>query len=91
MRGAKKKVADITVDELKTIPHEGVRANVADNVPLVRAWREYLGLTQVEVAKRARITQAALSQLESSEAKPRKSTLEKLARALGLKFEQLEG
>ena len=73
-----------------TIPHEVVRANVVNNISLLRAWREYLGLTQAEVAKRARITQAALSQLESSDAKPRKSTLEKLARALGLKVEQLE-
>lgn len=72
-----------------TLPHEVVRANVVNNVPLIRAWREYLGLTQADVAKRARITQAALSQLESSDAKPHKSTLEKLARALGLKVEQL--
>lgn len=74
-----------------TIPHEVVRANVVNNVPLLRAWREYLGLTQASVAKRAGITQAALSQLESSDAKPRKSTLEKLAQALDLKIEQLKG
>lgn len=74
-----------------TIPHEVVRENVVNNVPLLRAWREYLGLTQASVAKRAGITQAALSQLESSDAKPRKSTLEKLAHALGLKIEQLKG
>ena len=73
-----------------TIPHEVVRANVVNNVPLLRAWREYLGLTQASVAKRAGITQAALSQLESSDAKPRKSTLEKLAQALDLKVEQLK-
>lgn len=74
-----------------TIPHEVVRANVVNNIPLLRAWREYLGLTQANVAKRAGITQAALSQLESSSAKPRKATLEKLAHALGLKIEQLKG
>jgi len=74
-----------------TIPHEVVRANVINGVPLLRAWREHLGLTQDSIAKRAGITQAALSQLESSNAKPRKSTLEKLAQALGLKVEQLKG
>lgn len=74
-----------------TIPHEVVRENMVNNVPLLRAWREYLGLTQASVAKRAGITQAALSQLESSDAKPRQSTLEKLAHALGLKIEQLKG
>ena len=73
-----------------TIPHEVVRENVVNCVPLLRAWREYLGLTQASVAKRAGITQAALSQLESSDAKPRKSTLEKLARAMDLKIEQLK-
>jgi DNA-binding XRE family transcriptional regulator len=72
------------------IPHEVVGLHVQDGLPLVRAWREYLGLTQVEVAERAGITQAALSQMESGEVKLRKATREKLALALGLNSEQLK-
>ena len=56
---------------------------------LVRAWREYLGLTQKEVAKRMGITQAALSQMEAGEKRLRKATLEKLAAAMGIGVEQL--
>ncbi len=71
------------------VPHEVVGLHVQEGFPLVRAWREYLGLTQAEVAERAGISQAALSQMESGEAKLRKATREKLARALGLNSEQL--
>jgi hypothetical protein len=66
------------------VPHEVVGLHVQDGIPLVRAWREYLGLTQAEVAERAE-----LSQMESGEAKLRKATREKLAQAMGLNLEQL--
>lgn len=55
----------------------------------IRAWREYLGLTQKEVADKMGVSQAALSQMESGEKKLRKATLEKLAKAMGLSVEQL--
>ena len=71
------------------IPNEVVGRNLVDGVPLVRAWREYLGMTQAEVADRAGMTQAALSQIESGEHKARKATKVKLASALGLTAEQL--
>lgn len=69
------------------IPHDVVSATV-DGITPMKAWREYLGLTQAEVAGRLEITQAAFAQLENS-AKPRKSTLRRVATALGLAFEQL--
>lgn len=50
----------------------------------VRAWREYLGLTQEAVTMKAGITQAALSQIESGSHKIRKATREKLAQAMGI-------
>ena len=53
-----------------------------------RAWREYLGLTQDEVATKMGITQSALAQIEAS-SKPRKATRQKLALALGINVEQL--
>ncbi len=70
------------------IPHDVVSATVDGATPM-KAWREYLGLTQAEVAGRLAITQAAFAQLENS-ARPRKSTLRRVAAALGLAFEQLD-
>jgi DNA-binding XRE family transcriptional regulator len=55
----------------------------------MRAWREYLGLTQEVVASRIGITQAAYAQMENA-AKPRPATIKKVAAALGLTFEQLD-
>ena len=52
------------------------------------AWREHLGLTQVEVASRLGISQAAYAQMERSK-QPRRATLEKVAAALGLETDQL--
>ena len=72
------------------IPHEVVKMNVLDGIPMAKAWRIHLDLTQGEVAKRAGITQAALSQIEKPGAKPHKDTLRKLAKALGLVPEQME-
>lgn len=71
------------------IPHEVVGLVVKKGFTLVRAWREYLSLTQKEVAENMGITQAALSQMESGEKKLRKATLEKLAKAMGLSIEQV--
>lgn len=71
------------------VPHEVMRLTVVDGLTLRRAWREYLGLTQAEVARRMGITQPALSQLESPDARPRRETLKRLAGALGVTVEQL--
>ena len=72
------------------IPNEVAGAVIENDLTPFRAWREYLGLTQAEVAKRADMTQAALSQIESGEHKARKATREKLARAMGITAEQLK-
>ncbi len=72
------------------IPHEVVGLVVKKGMILVKAWRTYLGLTQAEVAKKASISQAALSQMEKGEKGLRTNTLEKLAAAMGLKVEQLQ-
>ncbi|MFM0645025.1 helix-turn-helix transcriptional regulator [Paraburkholderia bryophila] len=70
------------------IPHEVVSATVDGATP-ARAWREHLGLTQVEVAVRMGISQSAYAQQESSE-KLRKSSREKIATALGITADQLD-
>ena len=71
----------------RTIPHEVVSLMV-DGLSSARAWREYRGLTQAAVARRMRITQPALAQIEAS-GRPRKATREKLAKALGITVDQL--
>lgn len=77
-------------DEDVTIPHEVVGLVVKKGMNLVKAWRAYLGMTQTEVAKKAGISQAALSQMEKSGNKLRTATLEKLARVMDLSVEQLK-
>lgn len=62
---------------------------VRGGMNLVKAWRTYLGLTQAQVAKKAEMSQAALSQMEKGEKSLRTKTLEKLAAAMGLDVEQL--
>jgi len=53
-----------------------------------RAWREHKELTQVEVARRMGITQGAYAQLEAKKT-IRKSSREKIARALDIHESQL--
>ena len=69
-------------------PNEVVKANVRGE-SLIKAWREYLKLTQAELAAKAGMKQSALARLESSNASPRKATLSKLAEAMGISVEQL--
>lgn len=71
------------------IPQEVVEAHVLHDVPMVKAWREHLGLTQQEVCARAGLLQPALARMESGATRMRKATREKLAAAMGLTLEQL--
>jgi len=72
------------------VPNEVVERVIMDKVTPIRAWREHLGLTQSEVAAHMKISQAALAQIEAPEARPRKSTLRRVAQALGIQLEQLD-
>lgn len=74
----------------KLIPHEVVEAVIMDKATPIRAWREHLGLTQAEIAKRMGITQAAFAQIESAAAKPRSATLKRVADALRITVEQID-
>ena len=71
------------------IPHEVVKANVINGASMIRAWRDYFGMTQQELARRAGMTQPALARLEKSDSKPRISTLKKIASAMDITLEQL--
>ncbi len=79
----------IEPDESDTwFPHEVVKANVRGD-SLIKAWREYLKLTQAELASKAGMKQSALARLESGSITPRKATLVKLAEAMRISVEQL--
>lgn len=54
-----------------------------------RAWREYLELTQTEVAQRMGIAQGSYAQLEAKKT-IRKSSRVKIAKALGIDESQLD-
>lgn len=69
------------------VPHEVV-SRMVDGASAVKAWREYLELTQSEMADRMGISQAAYSQLESS-TKLRSSSRIRIAAALGIQPAQL--
>jgi DNA-binding XRE family transcriptional regulator len=71
------------------IPHEVVKANAINGASMIRAWREYFGMTQKELARRAGMTQPALARLEKADSKPRIGTLKKVAAAMDITIEQL--
>jgi transcriptional regulator with XRE-family HTH domain len=70
------------------IPHEVVSAT-GDGASSMKAWRERLGLTQAEVASRMGVSQASYAQTEVA-ARPRKTTVARVARAWRLTVEQLD-
>lgn len=71
------------------IPNDVAGMVLKDDLMPIRAWREYLKLTQTEVAERLGITQAAYAQIENAR-RPRKSTLRRVAACFGLALEQLD-
>ena len=77
-----------SVQNASTVPNKVVNLSFDKNLTPMAAWREHLGLTQVQVASRMNITQAAYAQMERVK-KPRKVTLLKVADALGLTVDQL--
>ena len=72
------------------IPQEIVEAHVLRDVPMIKAWREHIGITQGELAARMGVSQAAVAKLEKPDAKPREVTLKKIADALGINPGQLD-
>ena len=71
------------------IPSEVVSLIFDNGFTPARAWREFLQLSQEECAIKLGISQAAYSQLETSN-NPRKTTRNKLATALGINPGQLD-
>lgn len=76
-------------DHEVTLPHEVVKMSTLGGLSLIRAWREHLGLTQEEVARRMGISQPAYAKLEGKSAQPRVATCKRIAEALGVEWKQL--
>lgn len=72
-----------------TTPHEVMRAHVKNGWSMIRAWREHLGLTQAEMARRLEIRQPSYAAMEAPDAKPKKTTRQRIATAMGISLEQL--
>ncbi|NYT57343.1 helix-turn-helix transcriptional regulator [Alcaligenaceae bacterium] len=83
-----KPVAKARVPADDSVPHEVVRMQVKNNWSLIRAWREYLGITQAEMASRLDIRQPSYAAMEAVDAKPKKITRERIAAALEISLEQ---
>jgi predicted DNA-binding protein (UPF0251 family) len=71
------------------IPLAVVDRALTDDCSAARAWREYLELTQTEVASRMGITQGSYAQLEAKKT-IRKASREKIAKGLGIDATQLD-
>jgi len=71
------------------IPQEVVEAHILGKVSMIRAWREYLAITQAELAGRMGVSQAAIAKFERPAAKPRRATLNHIATTLGITTAQL--
>lgn len=79
-----KLAADPRIPADGSIPHEVASRVLEDGLSVVRAWREYLGLTQAEMAARLNVRQPTYAGMEAPDAKPRKSTRARIAAALGV-------
>lgn len=82
--------SDVRIPADGTIPHEVILLMTENDWSIIRAWREYLGVTQTEMAARLDIRQPSYSAMEAPDAKPRKATRERIATALGLQFDQVD-
>lgn len=76
-------------NEADYVPEEIVSFVFINKMSPVRAWREYLGLTQKEVADRLGLTQSAYSKIELRKT-IKHATRIRLAAALGIFEEQLD-
>jgi transcriptional regulator with XRE-family HTH domain len=87
---------------MKTIPYEKIRKKWVKNPAFIKAHQELApefelagaliearlqsGLSQEEIAKRMGTTQSAIARLESGRISPRSRSLERYARALGMRI-----
>lgn len=71
-----------------TVPLQVVKAKLDGAHPL-KAWREYRAITQVELASRSAVARDLIAQIETHKKQGSVTTLDRLARALGIPIEAL--
>lgn len=73
------------------VPHAVAKRIMLEDIHPIRAWREHLGLEQAEVAERAGMQRSMLSRIEAGNGgNTRKTTLERIATAMGITAAQLD-
>ncbi|WP_416046664.1 helix-turn-helix domain-containing protein [Cupriavidus basilensis] len=80
---------EMRANDKDMIPDAVARRLLVEDMTPVRAWREHLGFTQADMATRLGISQPAYAEQEKSD-RLRKSTLERIAGALGISLAQLD-
>jgi DNA-binding XRE family transcriptional regulator len=72
-----------------TIPHAVAGLCVRQRISLLAAWRIHRGLSQSELGEMIGVTQAAIAQMERSDRRLQRRTVQRLADALSVVPEQL--
>lgn len=93
------RAVDVSTESLRAALDEDYRSSLvsADDTERskagarLRAVRESLGLSQLELSRRSGIAQESLSRIETGRCDPRLGTLQRLARGMGLSLDQLLG
>ena len=70
------------------VPLQVVKAKL-DGAHSLKAWREYRGITQAELASRSAVARDLIAQIETHKKQGSVTTLDRLARALGIPIEAL--
>jgi len=76
-------IKSLSMQDDEHVPNAVVGYMVKEGLSAIAAWRKHLGLSQSDVAARIGISQSAYAQQEAA-TKPRKTTREKIAHALGI-------
>lgn len=76
-------------DEEVKLPLKVVELNIQQGLPLIRAWREFRGMTQQQVADAMGIKQPSYAAMEAEGANLRPRTLQRIAEAMSIEWEQL--
>jgi DNA-binding Xre family transcriptional regulator len=87
-RDAEAAMREIAAGTMPMVPNDAVDAYLAAPTPLA-FWRGHRGLTQVELAESAGISQAYLSQLENGEREAVASVYRRLAERLRVRIGDL--
>lgn len=81
-------VREMQAEYSDLVPHEIAKRLVSGERPL-KVWREYRGLTQVELAAQANLSQGQIAQMESGKREGKVSVLRKLAQILEVNLDDL--